>query len=309
MEFQRNKATLSAIAMILLMAVSAFAVAVPRTNAQTVTPTLTVPQWTYINAFPPTVGVGQQISVFLWTANLPPTGSGEYGDRWTGMYVTVTAPDGTNSTLGPVTSDPVGTIFLTFTPTVAGNYSFQGFTPAKLIDETPNGIDPRAIATSQCNIQLATAQAYATANSVSLYVGEESVIAGANWHRYYPLSMSASVTVNVQTTQIPTQVVYPMPTEYWSEPVSQAGHAAWSYVTGDWLGQAIAPNYQGTQIPENNIGGIINDYTTPPTTAHIAWSKPINFGGIAGNPQQLNKAETTTMVINHTKQCSQTALS
>ena len=72
---------------------------------------------------------------------------------------------------------------------------------------------------------------------------------------------SASVTVDVQSTQIPTQTVYPMPTEYWSEPVSQAGHAAWSYVTGDWLGQAIAPNYQGTQIPENNIGGIINDYT------------------------------------------------
>ncbi len=79
-----------------------------------------------------------------------------------------------------------------------------------------------------------------------------------------------------------------MPTEYWSQPVSQAGHAAWSYLTGDWLGQGIAPNYYGSQIPENNIGGIINDYTQPPTTAHIAWSKPINFGGIAGNPQQLN---------------------
>ena len=85
MEFPRNKATLGAIVMILLMAVSAFAVAVPQANAQTVTPSLTVPQWTYINAFPPTVGVGQPISVFLWTANLPPTGSGAYGDRWTGM--------------------------------------------------------------------------------------------------------------------------------------------------------------------------------------------------------------------------------
>ncbi len=287
MELLRNKATIGAIVMILLMAVSAFAVAVPRTNAQAVTPSLIIPQWSYINAFPPTVGVGQQISVFLWTANLPPTGSGAYGDRWTGMYVTVTAPDGTNSTLGPVTSDPVGTIFLTFTPTMEGNYSFQGFTPAKLIDETPNGIDPQAIANlSPAN--LAKAQDYATANGVSLYVGEEYVIAGANWHKYYLDSMSGSVSVNVQSTPIPTEIVYPMPTEYWSEPVSQAGHATWSYVTGDWLGQSIAPNYQGTQIPENNIGGSINDYTTPPTTAHIAWSKPINFGGVAGNPQQLN---------------------
>jgi PQQ-like domain len=286
MEFPRNKATLGAIVMILLMAVSAFAVAVPRTNAQTVTPTMYLPQWTYINAFPNPVGVGQPISILLWTANLPQTASGAYGDRWY-MSVVVTAPDGTNTTIGPQVSDPVGTIFVTFTPTAAGNYSFQGFTAGKLLDETPNGLDPAAVAALNAG-QLATAQAYATANGVSLAVGEASVIAGANWHRYNLASMSDSVTVNVQSSQIPTEIVYPMPTEYWSEPVSQAGHASWSYVTGDWLGQGIAPNYYGTQIPENNIGGIINDYTTPPTTAHIAWSTPCNFGGIAGNPQQLN---------------------
>ena len=96
MEFPRNKATLGAIVMILLLAISAFAVAVPRTNAQAIPPGINIPQWTYINAFPPPVGVGQPISIFLWTANLPPTGSGAYGDRWTGMYVVVTAPDGTN---------------------------------------------------------------------------------------------------------------------------------------------------------------------------------------------------------------------
>lgn len=200
------------------------------------------------------------------------------------MYVTVTAPDGTNSTLGPVTSDPVGTIFLTFIPTVTGNYSFQGFVPGKLIDETPNGIDPASITPTF----IAQAQAYATNNSVSLATAYVAIAAGANYHRYYLPSMSASVTVNVYSEAIPTEPVYAMPTEYWSTPVSQAGHPAWAYVTGDWLGQAIAPNYQGSQIPENNIGGIINDYTTPPTSAHIAWTKPINFGGIAGNAQQLD---------------------
>ena len=283
-EIPRNKATLSAITLILLLAISAFAVVIPRANAQAIPPGINIPQWAYINAFPTPVGVGQPISVFLWTANLPPTGSGAYGDRWTGMYVTVTAPDGTNSTLGPVTSDPVGTIFLTFIPTVTGNYSFQGFVPGKLIDETPNGIDPASITPTF----IAQAQAYATNNSVSLATAYVAIAAGANYHRYYLPSMSASVTVNVQSEAIPTEPVYAMPTEYWSTPVSQAGHPAWAYVTGDWLGQAIAPNYQGSQIPENNIGGIINDYTTPPTSAHIAWTKPINFGGIAGNAQQLD---------------------
>ncbi len=36
MEFPRNKATIGAIAMILLMAISAFAVAVPRTNGTSI---------------------------------------------------------------------------------------------------------------------------------------------------------------------------------------------------------------------------------------------------------------------------------
>jgi hypothetical protein len=120
-KLSQNKTAIGAVVMILLMAISVFAVAVPKTTAQAIPPGINIPQWTYINAFPPTVGVGQPISVFLWTANLPPTGSGAYGDRWTGMYVVVTKPDGTNQTLGPVTSDPVGTIFLTFTPDQTGN--------------------------------------------------------------------------------------------------------------------------------------------------------------------------------------------
>jgi hypothetical protein len=280
----QNKTTIGAVVMILLMAISVFAVAVPRTSAQAIPPGFNVPQWTYINAFPNPVGVGQTISVLVWTANLPPTGSGAYGDRWTGMYVVVTKPDGTNQTLGPYTSDPVGDIFVTFNPDVAGNYSFQAFTPGKLIDETPNGVDPAAITPTV----LTNAQKYAADNNVSLSTAIAATVAGANWHRYYLASMSDSVTVTVQDAPIPTEIVYPMPTEYWSQPVSQAGHSYWAYATGDWLGQGIAPNYFGSQLPENNIGGIINDYTTPPTTAHIAWSKPINFGGVAGNPQQLN---------------------
>ncbi|MCW3996823.1 MAG: PQQ-like beta-propeller repeat protein [Candidatus Bathyarchaeota archaeon] len=284
-KFSRNKSAVTAIALILLLAISIFAMIIPHTMGQTVTPTLVIPQWTYINAFPNPVGVGQTISVFVWTANLPPTASGAYGDRWS-MWAVVTAPDGTNTTLGPYTSDPVGDIFASYTPNVAGNYTFQGFTAGKLIDETPNGVDPAAVA-NLTPTQLANAQAYATANNVPISVGYAYVIAGANWHRYYSASISDPVTVTVQEEPIPTETVYPLPVEYWTQPVSQAGHSNWAYITGDWLGQGIAPNYQGTQIPPNNIGGIINDYMQPPTTAHIAWSKPINFGGVAGNPQQL----------------------
>ena len=143
---------------------------------------------------------------------MPPTGSGAYGDRWY-MSAVITAPDGTNQTLGPIVSDPVGDIFLSFTPTQIGNYSFQGFTAGKLIDETPNGIDPAALTP---NI-LTQAQNYATNNNVSLAEAQKAVVAGTtNWHRYYLASMSESVSVTVQPDPIATEIIYPMPTEYWS---------------------------------------------------------------------------------------------
>jgi hypothetical protein len=179
-------------------------------------------------------------------------------------------------------SDPVGDIFVSFTPTVEGNYTFQGIHCGKLIDETPNGVDPAALH----HLHLPT-QTYAAQNNVSLAEAEAAIVAGTNWHRYYEESQSDPVTVTVQADPIPSEISYPLPSDYWTQPVSQAGHQSWAYLTGDWLGQGIAPNYYGTQMPANNIGGIINDYMQPPTTAHIAWSKPINFGGVAGNPQQL----------------------
>ncbi len=280
----RNKENLSAIALILLLAPSAAAVAVPRANAQAIGNALTIPEWAFINAFPTPVGVGQQVSIFLWAANLPPTANGAYGDRWTGMTVNVTAPDGTVTTLGPFTSDPVGTIFTTFTPSQLGNYTFQGFIPGHVITESPNGIDPATITPTF----LHNAQTYATNNNVSLATGEIATAAGVYYGRYFVPAVSDVVTVTVQSTAIPGAPAYPLPTEYWAPPVSQSGHSAtWDFIMGDWLAQGIAPNYQGTMTPENNIGGIINDYTQPPTTAHIAWTKPLNFGGVAGNPQQL----------------------
>ncbi len=109
-----KKAILASITLIALLAVSIFAVLSPTVNAHT--PPLSIPNYVYVSAFPNPVGVGQTISLFAWSATYPPTAQGEYGDRWTNLEIIVTAPDGSNTTLGPFTSDPVGTIFTTYTP-------------------------------------------------------------------------------------------------------------------------------------------------------------------------------------------------
>ncbi len=259
-----NKSAICAITLILVLALSAFAVILPKASAQTATH-LTIPQWAYLNAFPSPIGVGQTISLFAWTATYPPTANGAYGDRWTNMTIIVTLPDGTKTTLGPYVSDPVGTTFQSYIPTQTGNYTFQFVDPQQTITGQP--FDPA---------ELAQAQAFATANKLPLSVGESIFITGwSSIGNVYTAATSTPVTVNVQSTAIPSAPNYPLPTEYWSVPVSQPGHEFWSSITGDWLANG-------------ELGSNVNDYAQPPTTAHIAWTRPINFGGIGGQPQAIN---------------------
>ncbi|MGD0644838.1 MAG: PQQ-binding-like beta-propeller repeat protein [Candidatus Bathyarchaeia archaeon] len=274
-----NKNTICSIALIAVLALSTFAILLPKVSGQATGTGVNLPQWAYINAFPTPTGVGQPINIFAWTANLPPTANGAYGDRWNNITIIETLPDGTKTTLGPYISDPVGTTFQTITPTVAGNYTFQAIFPGHVINNVPNGIDPT---------QMAQAQAYAAANNVPLATAEARFVSGWSFlGDYYAPATSDIATVTVQSTAIPYGPAFPLPAEYWSTPVSQSGHSPnWIYVTGDWLAQGIAPNYS-TMNPENAIGGNINDFTQPPTSAHIAWTKPINFGGVAGNPQAI----------------------
>ena len=281
LNIQGDKTTICSIILILVLALSSLAILVPKVSAQATGTGIDLPQWAYINAFPTPIGVGQPLSLFFWTADLEPTASGVYGDRWTNMTIVETLPDGTKTTLGPYTSDPVGTIFVTITPTETGNYTFQGFFPGHLISESPNGIDPT---------QLAQAQAYATAHNVPLATGEALYVSGWAWiGDYYEPCQSDIVTVTVQSTPIPSAPAYPLPTEYWGIPVDQAGHVEnWQYITGDWQLKALHRIIKVLVLPEDNIGGIINDYTSPPTTDHIAWTLPIqDDGGVAGSPQAL----------------------
>ncbi len=63
----------------------------------------------------------------------PPTAVGQYGDRWT-FNVNVVRPDGTNETLGPFESDPVGTGYTYYTPDQIGEYLFQAIMEEHVID-------------------------------------------------------------------------------------------------------------------------------------------------------------------------------
>jgi len=232
--------------LVALLAISFFAV-LPLASAQApiTYPPMTIPTWSYLNAFPDPVGVNQKISLFAWVDIVPPTANGQYGDRWIGCTVTVTKPDGQTETLGPWPSDPVGCIFTQYTPTQVGTYQFKFSFPGETLTGSqgnPNGPFMDFSPTSLSN---------------NAYIGST-----------YTGSESAVQVVTVQSAAIPEQMAFNRPTEYWTTPVSQPGHAAtWAGLLGNWLGTA---------------GSTPSDL---PLSAHIAWTRPINFGGVSGSSE------------------------
>ena len=81
--------------------------------------------------------------------------------------------------------------------------------------------------------------------------------------------MPATVTVQ-STPVVPTITpVNPLPTGYWTFPISPV-NSNWYMLAGNWL-VTTWPVVMGYQ-----------PYSTAPTTPHIMWTKQLNLGGVAG---------------------------
>jgi len=83
-------------------------------------------------------------------------------------------------------------------------------------------------------------------------------------------------TLTVTEEQLPTPIdSYPLPTEYWTRPIEQQ-NTYWYSISSNWLGAPFITGagvaYTGGQQPD----GIA------PESAHIMWTKPLQYGGIVG---------------------------
>src|SRR3989337_2982910 len=106
----------TAIALILIIAISVTIVALPDATAQGTKKT-----FARIGATPNPIGVGQTTVIrFGITDQLALL---LYG--WSGLTVTVTKPDGTTETLGPFKTDSTGGTWVSYTPSTVGNYTLQ----------------------------------------------------------------------------------------------------------------------------------------------------------------------------------------
>jgi PQQ-like domain len=87
------------------------------------------------------------------------------------------------------------------------------------------------------------------------------------------LGSSAQTTLTVQQEPIPGPPTYPLPTEYWTRPI-EGQNTAWA---------AVASNYLYPMAAAYTFGAVrLQPDGTAPNSAHILWTKPINFGGVVG---------------------------
>ncbi|MGA2681342.1 MAG: hypothetical protein ABSF44_06015 [Candidatus Bathyarchaeia archaeon] len=159
---------------------------IPNANAHS--PPWQIPTYAYLEVNPNPAGVGQTVNVGFWLGLPTPTASGVYGDRWTGLSVTVKLPDGTTSKLGSFTADDTGGTHTDYTPTQVGNYTFQMSFPGQTLAGT-NLISTATAATKA-------------------FIGD-----------YYEPSTSPTYTLEVQQAPVPSIPQTPLPTSYWTRPI------------------------------------------------------------------------------------------
>ena len=107
---KKNTASLIALILIVTMAIPLVSLPVQAHNPSWVNPT-----WCYCVVVNNVIGIGQPEKIIFWVNSMPPTANGQYGDRWK-YTIDIMKPDGTNETLGPLVSDPVGSGYTIYTP-------------------------------------------------------------------------------------------------------------------------------------------------------------------------------------------------
>ncbi len=245
----RRTKTLLTVAFALTLTLSMFA-AYPLANAHT--PPWTVPTYAYLAISPNPVGTGQTVIIVMWLHMAPPTAAGNAGDRWHDFNIQITKPNGQTQKLGPFTSDPTGSTYTLYTPDQLGTYTFRlDYTGQVLSLNNPiNGLP---------------------GDRNSPYINDT----------FSP--SSATVQLTVQQDQVTPVEEYPLPTSFWTRPIS-ADNVDWSSISSNWL--------RGAQI------GGYNQWQTGsgPKSPHILWKKTIEYGGVVGGNWPIQSGYTDSAV-------------
>jgi outer membrane protein assembly factor BamB len=238
----------TAIAFLLLFAITASLFVSPSIYAQGITEFLTniyvAPQ--------PLTGVGQAMSIVYFTdqmvmpCDLDSTlGATSGRETWLGITLTITTPNGTIETIKAGPTDPVGAGYVVYVPIEIGKYTVQAHFPATWKNRTTTII-------------------YGASNYRTLPAGSY----------YFPAADSKNATFIVQQEQVQQWTNPPLPEDYWTRPIGGPSNT-WSILAGNWLEGAA------NVWPQGGAGGVVSNYGygTAPESAHILWTRQYTSTG------------------------------
>ncbi len=257
MQISKTKTGAIAISLLLILSIGTSLMLIPTTSAHT--PAWSLTTYAYITASPNPIGVGQQMTVYMWLANVYGTGgaTADYAQltnnyRFSNFNLTVIQPDGsTNTTIYPYISDPTSSMYAQYTPTQTGNYTFLFNYPGQVYGANGDG------------------------NPTSVLVNDT----------YLP--SSASTTVTVQQTATPSAVgSSPLPTAFWMRPI-YGENTVWFTISSNWLGigSPVVPATGSGTLSGFNGGSYYQVYpgdAVGPLTGHVMWTYPLVAGGVVG---------------------------
>ena len=254
-----KKITLIVFAFAMILTMSLFMTSLQTATAHT--PSWTIPTYAYLVISPNPVGVNQQMFAVMWLHGAPPTASGNAGDRWHDFTLEITKPDGTTQTLGPFTSDPTGSTYTLYTPDQIGSYKFV----LKYSGQVLTMVNPQnGAAASKTDATLAR-------------------FGGVTFENDTFLPSEVTKYLTVQQQPIGKIADSPLPTSYWTHPI-EGQNAAWANIASNWLQGAYlswVTNMQQNLWQKTGVA---------PDTAHIMWTRPIEFGGIVGGTTGITGA-------------------
>ena len=124
------------------------------------------------------------------------------------------------------------------------------------------------------------------------YAGQTYTWSGTYQNDYFAPA-NATTTFQVTDTQLPAPLdSYPLPTEYWTRPI-EGENTYWFAISSNWLN---APYIRSGSTITGGAGyGRYQPDGTGPNSAHVMWSKALQFGGVVGGNDTNVLGETYYM--------------
>jgi outer membrane protein assembly factor BamB len=104
---------------------------------------------------------------------------------------------------------------------------------------------------------------------------------------------TATTTLTVQQEQLPNPITgYPLPTEYWTRPI-EGQNTNWYAISSNWLN---GPYIRSGATSTGGAGfGRFQPDGSAPNSAHVMWTKSIQYGGVVGGNDTAVSGETYYM--------------